>query len=83
MPLALATVMLMVSKDPARIATWIGALTLVMAITALVLASAERIERLIGKRAVEAVERLMGLILTAIAVEMLLGGIQRFIQNLK
>jgi MarC family membrane protein len=82
-PSALATVMLMVSKDPARIATWIGALTLVMAITALVLASAERIERLIGKRAVEAVERLMGLILTAIAVEMLLGGIQRFIQNLK
>lgn len=82
-PSALATVMLMVSKDPDRIATWIGALTLVMAITALVLASAERIERLIGKRAVEAVERLMGLILTAIAVEMLLGGIQRFIQNLK
>jgi small neutral amino acid transporter SnatA (MarC family) len=73
----------MVSKDPDRIATWIGALTLVMAITALVLASAERIERLIGKRAVEAVERLMGLILTAIAVEMLLGGIQRFVQNFK
>jgi MarC family membrane protein len=81
-PSALATVMLMVSKDPDKIATWVAALTLVMALTALVLALGEKIEQLVGKRAVEAIERLMGLILTAIAVEMLLGGIQRFVRQL-
>ena len=31
----------------------------------------------------KAVERLMGLILTAIAVEMLLGGVREFVQGLK
>jgi small neutral amino acid transporter SnatA (MarC family) len=81
-PSALATVMLMVSKEPDKIATWVAALTLVMTLTALVLALGEKIEQLVGKRAVEAIERLMGLILTAIAVEMLLGGIQRFVRQL-
>jgi len=82
-PSALASVMLMVSRDPAKIGIWVGALTLVMLITTLVLACGERIERLIGKRAVEAMERLMGLILTAIAVEMLLGGIHRYVETFK
>jgi MarC family membrane protein len=82
-PSALATVMLMVSREPARIVTWAGALSAVMALTALVLVSGERIERLIGERTVEALKRLMGLILTAIAVQMLLGGIERFVQHAK
>ena len=82
-PSALASVMLMVSRDPGKIGIWVGALTVVMLITTLVLACGERIERLIGKRAVEAIERLMGLILTAIAVEMLLGGIHRYIETFK
>jgi MarC family membrane protein len=82
-PSALATVMLMVSKDPGKTLTWVAALTVVMLITTLILALGEKIERLIGKRAVQALERLMGLILTAIAVEMLLGGIQKFVQQLR
>jgi MarC family membrane protein len=82
-PSALATVMLMVSREPAKTWTWVGALTLVMVITTIILALADRIERLIGKRGVQALERLMGLILTAIAVEMLLGGIQKFILQLR
>lgn len=82
-PSALATVMLMVSKEPAKTLTWVAALTVVMVVTAAILALGERIERLIGKRAVQALERLMGLILTAIAVEMLLGGIQKFVQQLR
>lgn len=82
-PSALATVMLMVSREPAKTWTWVAALTLVMLATTLILALADRIEKLVGKRGVQALERLMGLILTAIAVEMLLGGIQKFIQQLR
>lgn len=77
-PSAAATVLLMASRDPARIATWIVALTLAMAATTLVLAAADRLQRLLGERAMIALERLMGLVLTALAVEMLLAGLRTF-----
>ena len=77
-PSALATVMLMASREPAKLDLWIGALTAAMLVTTLLLMLGGRIERLMGKRAMEAVERLMGLILTAMAVEMLLGGLKQF-----
>jgi MarC family membrane protein len=82
-PSALATVLVMVSREPAKLGVWIAAMTAAMVVSALLLALGEKIERLLGKRAMEAVERLMGLILTAIAVEMLLGGIKQFIQQLR
>ena len=82
-PSALATVMLMVSREPTKLGIWIGAMTAAMVVSAVLLALGERIERLLGKRAMEAIERLMGLILTAIAVEMLLGGIKQFLQQVK
>jgi MarC family membrane protein len=82
-PSALATVMLMVSHEPAKLLIWFGALTVAMLVTTLILALGEPIEKLLGKRGMEAVERLMGLILTAIAVEMLLGGFKNFLLQLK
>jgi MarC family membrane protein len=82
-PSALATVMLMASREPTKLASWIGALTAAMIVTTAILALGERIEKLFGKRGMEAVERLMGLILTAIAVEMLLGGLKQFLQTVK
>lgn len=82
-PSALATVMLMVSREPAKLGVWIGALTAAMLATTLILALGERIEKLLGRRGMEAVERLMGLILTAIAIEMLLGGLKQFLLQLK
>ncbi len=82
-PSALAAVMLMATREPAKLVVWAAALTATMAITALVLASGERLQRWMGERAMQAVERLMGLILTAIAVEMLLGGTREFVQGLK
>ena len=77
-PSALATVMLMASRDPERIGAWIVALTVAMAASALVLALSDRLQRRLGERAVIALERLMGLVLTALAVEMLLAGIRSF-----
>ena len=82
-PSALATVMLMATREPAKIGMWAGALALSMAIAAAVLLAGERLQRWMGDRAMQAVERLMGLILTAIAVEMLLTGIRAFVEGLK
>ena len=70
-PSALATVILLVSRAPERRLEWIAALALTMAISSVVLLLAERIQRLLGERFVVAVERLMGLILVAVAVEMM------------
>jgi small neutral amino acid transporter SnatA (MarC family) len=42
------------------------------------LLSAERIRRWVGDSVVSALEKLMGLVLTAIAVEMILAGLKRY-----
>jgi MarC family membrane protein len=81
-PSALATVMLLAARDPARMGMWALALTGVMALTALILALGDRLQRAMGDRAMQAIERLMGLVLTAIAIEMLLAGIREFVQGL-
>lgn len=75
-PSALATVILLVSRAPERRLEWIAALTVTIATVTLVLLLAERIQRLLGERFVMAMERLMGLILVAVAVEMLVGAFQ-------
>ena len=82
-PSALATVMLMASREPEKLGMWAAALTVAMALTTLVLALGDRLQQWMGDRAMQAVERLMGLILTAIAVEMLLGGIRAFVEGLQ
>ena len=81
-PSALATVMLMVSRDPAHFWTWALALTMAMAATTVVLAASGRLQAWLGDRAVNAFERLMGLVLTALAVEMLLNGVRMFVAGL-
>lgn len=82
-PTALATVILMVSRAPERVLEWVVALTVAMAVTLVLLLSAERISKWVGERGVLALERLMGLALTAIAVEMLLRGIEAFVRQLQ
>ncbi len=81
-PSALATVMLMASRDPAHLPTWVLAVTIAMALTTVVLLGASRLQAVLGDRAIGALERLMGLVLTAVAVQMLLNGINTFVSSL-
>ncbi|MCF7694799.1 MarC family protein [Mycetohabitans rhizoxinica] len=81
-PSAIATVMLLTSHAPGKMLEWIGALTVTMAVCAIVLLLAEKIQRWIGVRTVAAFERLMGLVLVAISVEMILEGIRIFARQL-
>ena len=53
-----------------------------MAVCAIALLLAERIQRVLGERFIIAVERLMGLILVAVSVELLLRGFKTFAQQL-
>jgi MarC family membrane protein len=81
-PSALATVLLLVSRDPARLWLWVAAIAVVMAASAIVLGFSERIMRFLGERVTLAFERLLGLVLAAIAVELILRGIKTFIASL-
>lgn len=81
-PSALATVLLLVSREPARAWQWVAAIAVVMAVSAAVLAFSERIMRLLGERVTLAFERLLGLVLAAIAVELMLRGIKTFVNSL-
>jgi MarC family membrane protein len=81
-PSAIATVMLMANRTPEKLGMFAAALGATMLLTALVLLAGARLQRWLGDQAMQAIERLTGLILTAIAVEMTLGGIRDFVKGL-
>jgi len=80
-PSAMATVLLLVSQAPERRLEWVAALTVTMAVCAVVLLLADRLQRVVGLRVVSAFERLMGLILVSISVEMLIRGLKSLAQS--
>ncbi len=77
-PSAMATVLLLASRQPGLLVEWVAALAVAMLISGAVLLSAGHIRRLLGDSVVSALEKLMGLVLTAIAVEMILAGLKRY-----
>ncbi|MBT9455081.1 MAG: MarC family protein [Burkholderiaceae bacterium] len=77
-PSAMATVLLLASRQPDRMLDWVGALTAAMLISGITLLLSDRIRKLLGDSVVSALEKLMGLVLTAIAVEMILAGLKRY-----
>ncbi len=77
-PSAMASALLLASRQPERMLSWVGALVCAMAVSGAVLLLCERIRRLVGDSVVSAIEKLMGLVLTAIAVEMILAGLKRY-----
>ena len=77
-PSAMATVLLLASREPEHLGRWVLALSIAMAISCIVLICADRIRQWIGDSVVAAIEKLMGLVLSAVAVEMILAGLKRY-----
>ena len=71
---ALATVLLMTSRDPGRHVEWLAAVSLAWAASAAILLAGARLSRLLGEKGIVAIERLMGMVLVASAVQMFLDG---------
>jgi small neutral amino acid transporter SnatA (MarC family) len=82
-PSAIAVVLLMASKDPSRILDWSLAILIAWLITAAVLLCAHYLARFLGKRGTVATQRLMGMILTAISVQMFLSGLEAYMESLR
>ncbi|WP_147653731.1 YhgN family NAAT transporter [Vulcaniibacterium gelatinicum] len=79
-PSGMAAVMLMGSSEPDRLGEWSLALLIAWAATAAILFSATYLYRWLGTRVLTAVERLMGMLLVAISVQMLLDGIGAYLK---
>jgi len=78
-PSLLATELLLMSREPERWGSWLVALTAAWLATAVLLTLAATFSSRISPRALVAVERLMGMILVAIATEMFLSGVARYL----
>jgi multiple antibiotic resistance protein len=79
-PSGMAMVMLLSTQHPHRMADWSLALTLAWLGTAVILFSATYLYKLLGKAVLVAIERLMGMLLVAISVQMLLDGIASYLK---
>jgi multiple antibiotic resistance protein len=80
-PSGMAMVMLLSTQYPDRMTDWSLALTLAWLGTAIILFSATYLYQLLGKPVLVAIERLMGMLLVAISVQMLLDGIAAYLKT--
>jgi multiple antibiotic resistance protein len=78
-PSTLAALLLLQSGSNNTLELW-GALTLAWAVTAIVLLSSTILYRVLKERGLIAVERLMGMLLVMLAVQMFINGVAKFMK---
>ncbi|MEH6530496.1 MAG: YhgN family NAAT transporter [Photobacterium frigidiphilum] len=78
-PSVLASLLLLSNQDPTRIWDWVLAVLLAWGGSFVILMFHEVFNRLLGEKGLKAVERLMGLLLVMIAVQMFLDGIRAYL----
>lgn len=78
-PSSLAMVLLMHSQDPTRWPEWLLAVGAAWLATSVILVFGAKLSALLGRRGLVAMERLMGLILVTISVQMILNGVAAFL----
>jgi len=74
-PSAVATVLLLMAREPHRWLEWLAAVVLAWFFAGVILLFCAPLRRLFGQRGLTAMERLMGMILTTVAVEMFISGV--------
>ncbi len=76
-PSAIAAVILMMAQEPSRWLEWMIALVVAWLIAGIILVSSEALGRRLGVRALLAIERLMGILLMLVSVDLILDGIKQ------
>ncbi|MEM9116406.1 MAG: MarC family protein [Cyanobacteria bacterium P01_D01_bin.6] len=79
-PSAIAALLVMAKSDPQMISNWLGALTFAMGVAGLILWASPWIFQRLGPRGALAVERLMGMLLVILSVQMILDGVEQYLQ---
>lgn len=77
-PSTMTMVMLLASQSPKNIWTWATALLIAWVFTTIILLFANVLRKIFRDKGLIAIERLMGMILTTMAVQMFLTGIEQF-----
>lgn len=77
-PSLLAVIVVLVSQTPGDWPWFLGGLVIAWVLTTVVLYFSGFLQRVLGRRALEAVERLMGMILVILGVQMTFEGIKEF-----
>jgi multiple antibiotic resistance protein len=80
-PSALASVLLIMNQEPERWPEWLSALVLAWFLTGIIIFMSSVLAKRLGKRVLIAIERLMGMLLTALAIQMLMTGIRQFLES--
>lgn len=78
-PSLLAVILLLVTNEPDRIAWWGVAMFSAWLASSLILLTAPALQRVLGNRVITAIERLMGMLLVALAVQMFLDGLRNYL----
>jgi MarC family membrane protein len=78
-PSVLAAEILLMSREPERWRTWLAAVVLAWLATAVIVFAGSAVAAKLGRRGLIAVERLMGMVLVAVAVQMLLSGLDVYL----
>ncbi|WP_426008784.1 YhgN family NAAT transporter [Aeromonas salmonicida] len=78
-PSILASLLLLANQEPTRMTDWSLALLMAWGASAVILMFYEVFNKLLGERGLTAVERLMGMLLVMIAVQMLLDGVHHYL----
>ena len=81
-PRAIATVLVILGRAPERWPEWFLALLIAWGASCLILVSAAHLSKRIGKRGLIALERLMGMIVVALGVEMIVRGIRTLVETI-
>ncbi|HIF9231547.1 TPA: YhgN family NAAT transporter [Photobacterium damselae] len=82
-PSILATLILVAHQDPNRMFDWSIALIGAWGASAAILMFSEIFERIVGKKGLTAIERLMGMLLLMLAVQMFLDGVFGYFEYIK
>jgi len=77
-PSTMAFLMLIVLQDPTRMFEWFSALLLAWGVSSAILLGSTKLYRLLGERGLIAMERLMGMILVMLSVQMFIDGVAQF-----
>lgn len=80
-PSCIAALLLMASKSPEKLGQWTLALTLAWLVATIILAGSVPLFRFLGRRGSMAIERLMGMLLVMIAVQMFLDGVKAYLET--
>lgn len=80
-PSLLAALILIASQDPSRMTDWTVATCVAWLASAAILMFSGLFHRLLGERGLTAVERLMGMILVMISIQMFLDGIASYLEH--